>query len=134
MGLIHLKTLGHFHCVEKIIEEKMFKPIINNDKLYYEYAIFKRQATTEWLKRDFLDVWNIIDCSKVYREKLLKLLNLSFIGLLQCSSTAAYERGFGRLNAIKNSFGTKLKRDVVDAFICISVEGPELEDYDSMLA
>ena len=72
----------------------------------------------------------MINCSEVWKEKLPELLKLSFIGLVQCSSTAACERGFSRLNIIKNKFRNRLKRDAVDALIRISVEGPELEDYD----
>ena len=53
MGLIELKTLGNFFVVERMIEGKTFKPIIYNDKLYYQYAIFKTSATTECLKRGF---------------------------------------------------------------------------------
>ena len=48
-----------------MIDGKAFSPIIGNDKLYDEYPIFKRQATTEWLGRDFLDVGGMINCNDV---------------------------------------------------------------------
>mgnify|MGYP000108359923 CR=1 FL=1 len=81
-SLMALKTLGNFYNVEKVINGKTFPPIIDNDKLYEEYVIFKRQSTTKWLGRDFLHAWSIINYSEVWREKLPKLLKLSFNVLL----------------------------------------------------
>ena len=130
MGLNELKTLGNFYGIQKMVDGKAFSPIIDNDKLYDEYAIFKRQATTEWLGRDFLDVWGMINCNDVWKEKLPELLKIALIGLIQCSSTAACERGFSRLNLIKNKFRNRLKNNAVDALMRISIEGPELEEHD----
>ena len=103
MGLNELETLGNFYGIQKMIDRKAFSPITHHDKLYDVYALFKRQATTEWLGRDCLDVWGMINCNYAWKEKLPELLKLSLIGLIQCSSTAACERGFSPLNLIKIS-------------------------------
>ena len=42
-----------------MIDGKVFSPIIDNDKLYDEYTIFKSDSTTKWLGRDFLYVWRM---------------------------------------------------------------------------
>jgi TnpA family transposase len=52
------------------------------------------------------------------------------IGLIQCSSTAACERGFNRLYLIKNKFRKRLKNNAIDALIRISIKGPKLEEHD----
>ena len=73
MGLHGLKTLGNFYGVQKLIDEKAFAPIIDNDNLYDKYAIFKRQAIAGWLGKDLLDVWGIINCNDVWKEKLFEI-------------------------------------------------------------
>ena len=64
----------------------------------------------------FLDVWGMIKCNDVWKEKLPELLKLSLIGLIQCSSTT-WEWGFSRLNLIKNKFRNRLKTNAVDTNI-----------------
>ena len=64
----------------------------------------------------------------MWKEKLPELLKILLIWLIQCSSMATYERGFSRLNLIKNKLRNRLKSNVVEAFIRISIEEHELEE------
>ena len=109
---------------------KLFSPIIDNDKIIWWYAIFKRQVTTKWLRREFLDVWGMINCNDVWKEKIPKLLKLSLIGLTQCSSMTVCERGFSCLNLINNKLRNRLKSSLVDALIWISIEWHEVEKHN----
>ena len=68
--------------------------------------------------------------NKVWKEKLPELLKLSLIGLIQCSSIATCERCISHLNLINNKFRNRLKSNMVDEFIWISIEEPELEKHD----
>ena len=55
------KHLEFFMVLKIMIDGKVFSPIVNNDKLYDEYAIFKRQANMEWVGKDNLDVCGMIN-------------------------------------------------------------------------
>ena len=62
---------------------------------------------------------------------LQNILHLVKIMLVLPISSAVCERGFSSVNRIKSDVRSSLHTETVEDLIRISVEGPQLEDYDA---
>ena len=62
---------------------------------------------------------------------LQNILRLVQIMLVLPISSAVCERGFSSVNRIKSDVRSSLHTETVEDLIRISVEGPQLEDYDA---
>ncbi len=94
-GFTEIEALANFYGETKTHETgDMLYPLIDKVALIREYQYFRAQACHEWKGRSLLDTWVSIGRNITTRDKYPMLLRLAHISMLQCSRTAACERGF----------------------------------------
>ena len=63
-----------------------------------------------------------------------QLARLASLGLMIPFSTADCERAFSTMKQVKTKLRNRLKTTTLDCLLRISIEGPELKDFDFELA
>ncbi|XP_024522352.1 uncharacterized protein LOC9646126 [Selaginella moellendorffii] len=122
-----LKAFGKFEVQEL---GKFYTGMINEAELAEEYSLWKIIASEEWKGKTFVDVWGMIYAHSIWTKKYPNLLKLAMVGMVQCCNTASYERGFSRINLVKNKFRNQMGTEMVDELVRISIEGLPIAEFD----
>lgn len=131
-GVVDLEVLCSHYGKEQELNGKKFSPLINPDAVKREFFSFKIQATTDWMQKNFRDLWSMISWNSSLQVKYSNLLILAEIASVQCVSTASCERAFSVQNCIKSKFRNRLKTQHLECVMRIALEGPQ-EGCDSLL-
>ncbi|EFJ11297.1 hypothetical protein SELMODRAFT_426481 [Selaginella moellendorffii] len=127
--------LSKFHFLAPInlpssVRELKAFGMINEAELAEEYSLWKIIASVEWKGKTFMDVWGMIYAHSIWTKKYPNLLKLAMVGMVQCCNTASCERGFSRINLVKNKFRNQMGTEMVDELVRISIEGPPIAEFD----
>lgn len=123
-------NLVNFYGKSKKLDNnnETIEPFIDSLSFRREFTRFKMQVSNEWKGKSLRETWLNIGSNETWREKYPNMLKLAKVALLQCSSTAACERGFSMKNWIKDKLRNSLSTSNVDALMRICIEGPPLDD------
>ncbi|EFJ10275.1 hypothetical protein SELMODRAFT_427395 [Selaginella moellendorffii] len=127
--------LSKFHFLAPInlpssVRELKAFGMINEAELAEEYSLWKIIASEEWKGKTFVDVWGMIYAHSIWTKKYPNLLKLAMVGMVQCCNIASCERGFSRINLVKNKFRNQMGTEMVDELVRISIEGPPIAEFD----
>ncbi|KAK0135416.1 Zinc finger protein 862 [Merluccius polli] len=122
----------------------------SKEKAKEEFQLMKMTINTSFKDKNYLGLWQVMTTKEPYCSDFavgsvicsikndmiivtvdLNILHLVKIMLVLPISSAVCERGFASVNRIKSDVRASLHTDTVEDLIRISVEGPQLEDYDA---
>ncbi|MCO5561009.1 hypothetical protein L7F22_014630 [Adiantum nelumboides] len=130
-GVAEIESLASYYGSAKFLKNKeQVGPWVDMVQVKKEYQYFKSQAPFEWEDRSLRDTWVSIARNPTTRAKYPMLLILAHLSMLQCASTTSCERGFSIQNIIKSKLRNALTTRSMDALMRISMEGPNVEDFD----
>ncbi|MCO5547158.1 hypothetical protein L7F22_000601 [Adiantum nelumboides] len=130
-GVAEIESLASYYGSAKFLKNKeQVGPWVDMVQVKKEYQYFKLQAPFEWEDRSLRDTWVSIARNPTTRAKYPMLLILAHLSMLQCASTASCKRGFSIQNIIKSKLRKALTTRSMDALMQISMEGPNVEDFD----
>jgi hypothetical protein len=126
--VVELKLLCGQYGVEREIGGRKIPPLGNSIAIKREFFAFKLQTTTDWLDKNFKDVWSMITWNHTLNVKYENLLVLAEIARVQCISTASCERVFLVQNCIKTKQKNRMLTKNLESVLRVVLEGP-IEDY-----
>jgi hypothetical protein len=129
-GVTNLEVLCSHHGKQHKVDGKNLGPLINSDLVKHEFFSFKIQCTTEWMDKNFRDVWVMITWNPDLRGKYANLLILAEIARVQYISTTACERAFSAQNCIKSEFRNRLQTQHLESVLRNVLEGPKEGSQD----
>ena len=99
--------------VEWVVLKSYMLPIISNNK-----------------KSSYLDIWKIVFTNAIIIKECRKVLDIFELFLICPFTNAKLERMFSHMNCIKTDWRSSLSRDQLDVLLCISKDGPSLEEFN----
>ncbi|XP_078146195.1 zinc finger protein 862-like [Centroberyx gerrardi] len=103
----------------------------NKEQSKEEFQEMKMTINTSLKDKSYLGLWEVMMTKEPYCSDYANILHLVKIMLVLPISAAVCERVFSTQNRIKSDVRASLHTDTVEDLIRISVEGPELMDYDA---
>ncbi|XP_030219014.1 zinc finger protein 862 [Gadus morhua] len=103
----------------------------SKEKAKEEFQLMKMTINTSFKDKSYLGLWQVMTTKEPYCSDFANILHLVKIMLVLPISSAVCERGFSSVNRIKSDVRSSLHTETVEDLIRISVEGPQLEDYDA---
>ena len=107
-----------------------FTVTVVNETLFQEWSCFKHLLLAEFKEMSIEETMSTLSAHSSFSSLYPTLSKLASIALIIPVSTADCERGFSTINRIKTDSRNRLKTETLDKLIRLSVEGPELDQFD----
>ncbi|CAG8816153.1 17705_t:CDS:2, partial [Cetraspora pellucida] len=108
-----IKFLGDFYRLEKIVEDKKFKPPLSKQLLINEWGLVKF-FLKNYRSVKFVNAWNLIFTKTSFLLDFPATLTLIQISLIISVSNAAVKRVFSRQNLIKTRLHNQMSIDTLN--------------------
>jgi hypothetical protein len=132
MRVVNLELLCDQYGVERKIGGRNIPPLVYSVAIKKEIFAFKLQTNTDWLDKNFKNVWSMIIWNHTLKVKYENLLVLVDITRVQYISMTSWERAFSVQNCIKTKQRNKILTKNLECVLRIDLEGP-IEDYHEII-
>ena len=106
------------------------EPVVNGEELKEEWGCFKQLMFNNFKDSSIQGMAKKLLLSSEMQEQFLQMLRLLTIALTIPVSSVDCERGFSKQNLIKTKIRAKLKTENVCTLMKMSVDTPEMENFD----
>ena len=103
---------------------------IDRDQCKSEWESFKRLMKNNYASKSMRQIFKMLCTNQSLRDMFPQLSKLANVGALIPVSTAECERAFSSMNRIKTDLRNRLKTSTLDCLMRISIEGPQIGDFN----
>lgn len=126
-----IKTLAEYYGVSKQADDGAeLEPLLDGDELKAEWIELKQIMSRNFKDSSIQGMAKKLLTSIEMQEQFPNTLQLLTIALTIPVSSVDCERGFSKQNLIKTKIRARLKTETVSTLMTMSVDTPELEQFD----
>lgn len=128
-GTVDLEVLLQHYATLKINDDDgtEFEPPVDADACRQEFPLFKQLVFHSYSSMSISELWKVILAK--HSECFPAFITLASACFVVPVSTAQCECGFSTQNRIKSKIRNHLKTKHLDILLCISEEGPPIDDF-----
>ena len=126
-----LDTLSlHYGVSRETVDGVEQEPLLNGPELTEEWLLFKQMMSKNFSGSSIQGMAKKLLCSDEAQEQFPQTLKLLTLALTVPVSSVECKRGFSKQNLIKTKIRARLKTENVSTLMKMSVDTPEIDNFD----